>query len=87
MGRYNIYTHRQNTAFVHQFLGAFILLGCMMLLLGMVLVHLELLILGSGMIVFAGALSVCDMNDPYHVESYHGRSDYQMEEGEEEASE
>lgn len=82
MGRYNIYTHRQNTAFVHQFLGALILLGGIMLLLGFLLLHMEIIVLGSGMLVFSGALSICDLNDPYHVDSYHGRSQDQLEAGE-----
>lgn len=83
MSRYNIYTHRQNANALHQFAGAMILLGSMMLILGFLLFHFEIAAAGSGMIILAGCLGICDLKDPYHTESYHGRSPDQLERAEE----
>lgn len=84
MTSYYIYTHRRNEQALHQFQGAMILLGSMMLLLGFLILHYEFVVLGSGMMIVSACLSVCDLNDPYHTDSYHGRSPDQLERAEEE---
>jgi hypothetical protein len=81
MGRYNTYTPEQNAAVFHHFLGTIILMGCMTLLLGFLLLHSEIILLGSGMVVLAGAASVCDMSSPRHVDAYYGRTQDELEFG------
>jgi len=81
MTSYQIYTHRRNANVMHNFQGTLILLGGMLFILGFVLAYLEMAIAGTGIIVLAGVLSVCDLNDPYHVDAYYGRDQDELEGG------
>ena len=85
MSRYPIYTYanRQNAQALHQIQGAMILLGGMLFVLGFLLINFEMMALGSGFMVSSACFSVCEMNDPYHTDSYHGRSYDELEKGEE----
>ncbi len=67
-------TPEQNAAVFHHFLGTIIIMGSMTLLLGFLLLHTEIILLGSGMVVLAGAASVFDLSGSRHVDAYYGRT-------------
>ena len=55
---YRIYNYTNNQE-IHNLLGALILIGMMILVLGILLFHFEMLVLGSGICVVSGLMNAC----------------------------
>ena len=71
---YPLYSYRNHTKESHNLLGALILFGGLIFIIGMLVLHLEIAVLGSGMMLFGALGTVCCMDQDYHRQRYEDAS-------------
>ncbi len=67
---------------IHHIVGALIIFGGLSLLVGMLIMDLEIMIFGSGLMTLASLGGVCSLDSSYKVNHYEQWTDNQLERGE-----
>ncbi len=79
--RYRIYNRVNNNQDIYNMLGALILMGGMILILGLLVFNLEMMTIGSGMLMFGSCCHVTFLEKYYYEEVYRGTESDELESG------